>query len=81
MDFQLDPKKIRGPAPGSFEANILRSITVPFQEIVTSGGQYPLPSHPVSRPSHGPTIVIELQGLSEPPRFANGFGPLPRKDG
>jgi hypothetical protein len=73
MDLLLDKSKIQGPAPGTFEANILRSITVPYQEIVTSGGQYPLPAHPVSPPPSGPVIVIKLEGLSALPSFAKGL--------
>ena len=80
MDFLLDNKKFQWPAPGTFEANILRSITVPFQEIVTSGGQYPLPAPPISLPLLGPVIVIKLEGLSKAPTFANGLAPLALED-
>ena len=80
MDFLLDNTKLRGPAPGTFEANILRSITVPYQEIVTSGGQYPLPAHPISPPPSGPVIVIKLEGLSGLPSFAKALGPFAVED-
>jgi hypothetical protein len=76
MVFVFDKTKIQAPAPGSFEANILRSITVPFQEIVTSGGQYPLPAQPLPSPPPGPVIVIKLEGLTELPSFAKGLAPL-----
>lgn len=76
MDFFLDKTKLQGPAPGTFEANILRTLTVPFQEIVTSGGQYPLPAHPSSPPPSGPMIVIRLAGSSILPSFAKGLDPL-----
>jgi hypothetical protein len=80
MVFFLDKKKIQAPAPGTFEANILRSITVPFQEIVTSGGQYPLPAEPMPSTSPGLVIVIKLEGLTELPSFVKGLGPLVEKD-
>jgi hypothetical protein len=76
MDFLLEKSKIQGPAPGTFEANILRSITVPYQEIVTSGGQYPPPEHPSSPPPSGPAIVIKLEGLSKLPSFGRGLEPV-----
>lgn len=76
MDFFLDTTKLQGPAPGTFEANILRSTTVPYQEIVTSGGQYPLPAQPSSPPATGPVVVIRLEGLSVLPCFANGLDPV-----
>jgi hypothetical protein len=80
MNFILDKTKIQWPPPGSFEANILRSITVPFQEIVISGGQYPLPAHPSPTPPTRPVVVINLVGLGPLPAFANGFVPLAVKD-
>ncbi len=80
MDFHLDITKLYGPAPGSFEANILRSIAVPFQEMVTSGGQYPLPEHPVFPSIPGPPIVIQLEGLSYLSSFKTGVTPLAIKD-
>jgi hypothetical protein len=80
MNFFLDPTKLQGPAPGTFEANILRNITVPYQEIVTSGGQYPLPAHPLFPPPPGPEIVITLEGLSGLPSFTKGLGPLTAED-
>jgi hypothetical protein len=46
MAFHLDAAKIQGPLPGSFEANILRTIAVPYQTIDVSGGQYPPPRPP-----------------------------------
>src|SRR5947209_18382252 len=46
MAFHLDLGKIQWPPPGSFEANILRTIEVPYQTIDISGGQYP-PPHPL----------------------------------
>jgi len=70
MDFLLDKSKICRTAPGTFEANILRSIAVPYQEIVTSGGQYPLPTHPIASAPRGRAIVIRLEGLSAVPSFA-----------
>jgi hypothetical protein len=76
MAFLLDKTKLQGPAPGTFAANILRSITVPYQEIVTSGGQYPLPAQPIARPAHGPAIVIKLEGLSKLPSLAKGVGTI-----
>jgi hypothetical protein len=76
MDFLLDKTKIQAPAPGTFEANILRSITVPYQEIVTSGGQYPLPAHPFSPPPPGPAILINLEGMSPLPSFTKGLDPI-----
>jgi hypothetical protein len=41
--FRLDVTNLQWPPPGSFEANILRTIDVPYQRIDTSGGQYPPP--------------------------------------
>jgi hypothetical protein len=80
MDFVLDKTKIQGPAPGTFEANILRTITVPYQEIDTSGGQYPLPANPMVGPIPGPAIVIKLEGLSKLPSLAKGLGHLTTED-
>lgn len=80
MNFLLDKTKLQGPPPGTFEANILRSITVPYQEIITSGGQYPGPAQPISRPSHGPEIVIHLEDLSAVPSFSNGLNPIVIED-
>jgi hypothetical protein len=80
MDFVLDKTKIQAPAPGTFEANILRNITVPYQEIDTSGGQYPLPGHPLAGASPGPAIVIKLEGLSKLPSLARGLDHLTTED-
>jgi hypothetical protein len=81
MNFLLDTTKLQGPAPGTFEANILRSITVPYQDIVTSGGQYPLPAQPTSPPPSGPPLVIKLEGLDKLPSFADGLTPLVVEEG
>jgi len=80
MKFVFDKSKIQGPAPGTFEANILRSITVPFQEIDTSGGQYPLPVHPTFPAQRGPAIVIKLEGLTQLLSFPKGLAPLELKN-
>jgi hypothetical protein len=40
MSFHLDVDKIQWPPPGSFEANILRTIEVPYQSIDISRDQY-----------------------------------------
>jgi hypothetical protein len=42
MPFHLDTEKIQWPPPGSFEANILRTIEVPYQPIAISRDQYHL---------------------------------------
>ena len=80
MDIFLDKTKIQGPAPGTFEANILRNITVPYQEIDTSGGQYPLPAHPMAGPIPGLTIAIKLEGLTRLPSLEKGLGHLTTED-
>jgi hypothetical protein len=79
MEFRLDFEKIQWPPLGSFEANILCSITVPFQEIVISGGQHPLPSPPIRRPPHGSPIVISWEGLRENFSFENTDVRLPSR--
>ncbi len=53
MAFHLDSEKIQRPPPGSFEANILRTIEVPYQRIDVSGDQYPL-----SRPLEAATVPV-----------------------
>ena len=75
MAIILDMTKIQGPAPGTFEANILRSTAVPYQEIDVSGGQYPLPS-PTNYPPPSRPVVIKLEGLSVFPSFANKVDPI-----
>ena len=66
MNIDLDLSNLEWPPPGSFEANILKSITVPFQEIDNSGDQCPPPPHPRPRPLKGPMFVIKLEGLEKP---------------
>jgi len=46
MAFHLDAGRLQWPPPGSFEANILRTLEVPYQAIDVSGGQFPPPRPP-----------------------------------
>ena len=77
MNFILDFENLEWPPPGSFEANILKSITVPFQEIDNSGGQYPPKPHDPPRPLKGPMFVIDLEGLEKKLCFTKEVDPAP----
>jgi hypothetical protein len=46
MAIQLDTARIQWPPPGSFEANILRTIAVPYQPTNVSGRECPA-DHPL----------------------------------
>jgi hypothetical protein len=50
--FLLDKTKLQGPIPGTFEANILRGITVPYQELLRLAGSIRFQHNPCR--SHAP---------------------------
>ena len=77
MHITLDLSKLVWPPPGSFEAHIIDSITVPFQEIDDSGGEYPPRPDSPPRPLKGPMFVIQLEGLEKPLCFTKEVDPAP----
>ena len=76
MNIILDFENLEWPPPGSFEANILKSITVPFQEIDNSGGEYPPKPNAPPRPLKGPMFVINLEGLEKKLCFTKEAEPV-----
>jgi hypothetical protein len=61
MVFQLDMRRIQWPPPGSFEANILRTIEVPYQATNVSGRRCP-PARPLDAAAVPGFKIVWKQG-------------------